>query len=740
MTEDYKEQILKIISNRNYRPAKLTSLAKDIGLADKDYPVFRDAFNQLRNDGKAVAGPTGFITLPAMSNRPVGIFRANAAGFGFVVPNQPAAGGDLFIAPEDTAGAMTGDTVIAKVLKKDHRGGRLRYSGTIVDILQRSRRKIVGTLKQTAGKWLVVPDGKEVFGSISVDDVTAKNATAKDKVIVEIIEYPTVDQGPRGVIVEVLGKAGRYDSEIKSIIAQFDIPEDFSEESLDQAAEAAGKIDADTASEREDITEHVVITIDPPTAKDFDDAISISRNIDGNWVLGVHIADVSSFILMNSPLDIQAKQKGNSVYLPGKVIPMLPEVLSNGICSLQQGQRRRVKSVYITYDRNGTVLGREFANSTICSTARLTYTDTDDILRGKTGDFDGRVVALVKDMETLARAIEKRRTKNGMLHLDLPEIELIYNKSGMVVDAEPAENSYPHTVIEMFMVEANEAVAAMLDRFNVPFMRRLHPAPDRLGMKDAGKFIKMCGLKVPKKLDRAAIIDLLAAAKGTSSSYAINVHILRSLARAEYGPQHIGHFALASKHYCHFTSPIRRYADLMVHRLLECYLERKLNMIGLEEVLPAGELTEIGKEITFTEQRAESAERELKTVLVLQMLSKRIGDELNCVVSGLTNFGLFVQCLKFGVEGMIELSDLGNDQWRFSQRAQAIVGRYSGKSIHLGQEMKVRIASVNVAARHLNVVPVEPLVTTRSKPIKSSGGKNGKRKKARGRRLARNKR
>jgi ribonuclease R len=421
---------------------------------------------------------------------------------------------------------------------------------------------------------------------------------------------------------------------------------------------------------------------------------------------------------------------------------MLPEVLSNGICSLQQGQRRRVKSVYITYDRNGTVLGREFANSTICSTARLTYTDTDDILRGKTGDFDGRVVALVKDMETLARAIEKRRTKNGMLHLDLPEIELIYNKSGMVVDAEPAENSYPHTVIEMFMVEANEAVAAMLDRFNVPFMRRVHPAPDQLSIKDAGKSIKLCGLKVPKKLDRAAIIDLLAAAKGTSNSYAINMHILRSLARAEYGPQHIGHFALASKHYCHFTSPIRRYADLMVHRLVECYLEQRLNMIGLEEVLPAGELTEIGKEITFTEQRAESAERELKTVLVLQMLNKRIGDELNCVVSGLTNFGLFVQCLKFGIEGMIELSDLGSDQWRFNQRAQAIVGRYSGKSVHLGQEMKVRIASVNVAARHLNVVPVEPLVATRSeliKPVDSKKGK-GKYKKSKGRRLARNKR
>jgi ribonuclease R len=728
MTENYQRQILKTLSNRNYRPAKLPSLAKAIGVSDKDYPAFKMAFNQLRDGRKAVSGPNGFITLPAMSSKPVGTFRANPAGFGFVVPNQAAAGGDLFIAPEDTAGAMSGDTVVAKVLKKDHRGGQLRYSGKIVDILQRSRKKIVGTLKQAGDKWLVAPDGKEFFDAIAVDDITAKNAKVKDKVIVEIIEYPTANQGPRGVIVDVLGKAGQYDAEIKSIIAQYNIPEEFTDESLDQAASAAGKLDTDTAGQREDISDQVVITIDPPDARDFDDAISISRNKDGNWVLGVHIADVSSFIPMASALDIQAKQRGNSVYLPGKVIPMLPEVLSNGVCSLQQGQKRWVKSAYITYDRQGTVLGREFANSTICSTARLTYTQADDILHGKTGSIDGKVVALVKDMETLARAIEKRRTKNGMLHLDLPEIELIYNESGMVTDAEPAENSYPHTIIEMFMVEANEAVAAMLDRFNVPFMRRVHPDPDQVTIKDAGQSIKLCGLKVPKKLDRAAIIDLLAAAKGTSHSYAINMYILRSLARAEYGPQHSGHFALASKHYCHFTSPIRRYADLMIHRLLQCHLEHRLNMIGLDEVLPAGELTEIGKDITFTEKRAESAERELKTVLLLQMLSKHIGDELNCVISGLTNFGLFVQCLKFGIEGMIELSDLGSDQWRFNQKSQAVVGRYSGKSIQLGQEMKVKIVSVNVAARQLDVIPAEPLVATREELNKPGGGKRGKNK------------
>ena len=726
MTQGFKDRIVRFISRRDYFPVRLSGLSKSLGILQEEHSEFKAAFNALRREGRVLVGAKGLVFGPAMSGMVTGRFEANQRGFGFVIGTEDDGQSDLFITPGDTGGAMTGDMVSAKVVKKGHRAGQMRYSGKVVEVLKRGNSRLVGTLKKYDSGLVVEVDGRGFFEPISVGNEGVKGAKLNDKVVVDIIAYPTDNHLARGAIVNVLGRAGRYDTEIQAIITQYQLPEEFDESCLAQAKEIAAGFKASTAGNRDDITGEVVITIDPDDSKDFDDAISLKRDSDNNWALGVHIADVSEFVTMDSPLDAEAKERGNSVYLPGKVIPMLPEILSNGICSLQPEQKRFVKSVYITYDEDGNVLGRSFANSVICSTARLTYMEADKILHGKAAGFSGEVVGLLKDMETLAKMIEKRRRANGMLHLDLPEIELVFDKAGRVVDAEPADDSYPHTIIEMFMVEANEAVGALLDRFDVPFMRRTHPEPDEMSLKNLGKFVKLCGMKLPRRLDRAAIQDLLAAVKGTSYSYAINMHILRSLERAEYSPKHIGHFALASKQYCHFTSPIRRYADLLIHRLLGCYLEHRLNKIGLEEVLPDGELTEIGNHITFTEQQGDWAEKELNTVLILQMLSSRVGDELNCVVSGLTNFGVFVQCTKFGIEGLVELGDLGMDEWKFSNHAQAIVGLHSGKSVHLGQEMKVKITSVNVAGRQLFVAPVDLLVISREKLPKAYSGRRGR--------------
>ncbi len=708
-----KRQILTALSRRDYSPQPARRLAESLGLGGDDYPAFQKALESLRQNSQIALDAKKNVTLPPMGNRVIGTFRANARGFGFIVPLEPNAYGDLYVAPTDTAGAMSNDIVVARAVKKGMRDGQRRYSGVILDIVERGGARFVGTLQRNADTWFVEPEGRGYFAPILVDDAASSGARENDKVVLEIVSYPRRNEPATGAIVEVIGKAGQYDSELQSIIAQYDLPTAFPESCLEQARRVTQDYNPDAAQNRADLTEEVIVTIDPPDAKDFDDAISLRKDRDGHWQLGVHIADVSGFIPMDSPLDIEARKRGNSVYLPLKVLPMLPEVLSNGICSLQPQQKRFVKSAYITYDAEGNVLGTEFDNSVIHSAARLTYQQADRILKGHAAGFSGPVVALLKDMETLARAIEHRRQKQGMLHLDLPETELVFDKAGRVVDAEPADTSYPHTIIEMFMVEANEAVAALLDRFGVPFMRRIHPAPDAFTTKNLARFVKLCGLKVPRHLDRAAIQDLLEAVRGTPAEYAVNRHVLRSMQRAEYSPLHIGHFALASKHYCHFTSPIRRYADLMVHRLLNCYIEGRLNKIGLEEVLPEGELIEIGKHITFSEQQAEDAENELKTVLILQMLSKRIGDELNCVVSGLTNFGVFVQCLKFGIEGMIEPGDLGMDEWKYDQRAQAVIGRWSGQSVHLGQPMKVRIAAVNLPSRQLFLTPAEPLVASR---------------------------
>ncbi|MBL7214421.1 MAG: ribonuclease R [Phycisphaerae bacterium] len=711
--ERLKKQILTTLTRRDYTPLSTKKLAQSIGVSSQEYPQFQAALEQLRQNQQVVVDARKNINLPTMGHRVIGTFRANARGFGFVIPLAPNAYGDLYVSPEDTAGAMNNDTVVARAVKKGHRDGQMRYSGIIIDIIERGSERFVGTLVRNKGLWMVQPEGKGFFPSILVDDAPSSGAKENDKVVLEIVSFPTEHMPGRGAIVEVLGRAGQYDAEIRSIIARYGLPAEFDTACRDQARLAAENFKPDPSRHRSDITDKVIVTIDPPDARDFDDAISLKKDKSGNWQLGVHIADVSHFIPQESALDKEARLRGNSVYLPRKVIPMLPEVLSNGICSLQPGQKRFAKSALITYDAEGNVLGAEFDNSIICSRKRLTYLEVDAILKGKAKDYPGEVVALLKDMEQLARTIEKRREKNGMLHLDLPETELVYDEKGRVIDAHPADDSYPHTMIEMFMVEANEAVAGLLDRFGVPFMRRIHPDPDAITSKNLGRFVKICGLKVPRHLNRNAIQDLLAAVKNTPLSYALNMHVLRSMQKAEYSPLHIGHFALASTHYCHFTSPIRRYADLLVHRLIDCYVHGKLTKIGLDEVLSEGELIEIGKHITFTELQAADAEKELKTVLILQMLSERIGQDMDVVVSGLTNFGIFVQCMKFGIEGLIEPGDLGLDEWKFDERAQAVVGKWSGESVHLGQLMKVRIAAVNVAARQLFLAPAEPLVKER---------------------------
>jgi ribonuclease R len=332
-------------------------------------------------------------------------------------------------------------------------------------------------------------------------------------------------------------------------------------------------------------------------------------------------------------------------------------------------------------------------------------------------------------MEELSRVIEQRRRKNGMLHLDMPETELVFDKAGQVVDAHPADDCYPHTIIEMFMVEANDAVASLLDKLNMPFLRRIHPEPDAMSMKNLTRLVRAFGFTLPKNPDRRVIQDLLATVKGADCSFAVNLAVLRSFEKAQYAPLHIGHYALASTHYCHFTSPIRRYADLVVHRTLELHLQNKPVPKEQEQ-----NLAETGKHISFTEQRAEDAERELTTVLTLQMLSKKIGEELDCVVTGLTGFGVFAQCRKFGIEGLIRMAALGPDQWKYNEKTQCIVGERSGCSIRLGQAMKVRIVSVNVPARQLDVSPVkllakEPKQRTKIKPRKKMVKKKRKSRK-----------
>ncbi|MBN1435547.1 MAG: ribonuclease R [Sedimentisphaerales bacterium] len=715
MPQRYKKRIIKLISNANYQPLKQRALAQSLHIPDDEYRDFTQAIDQLQAEGRVVISKGQNITLPQMTNRVVGTFIANARGFGFVRPENATAQGDLFIPPGSTLDAVNGDTVVATTSRQGKRDGQTRFVGRIVEVLERETSRVVGKLIRQENHWFVQPDGNQMTSPVSVDDPSAKNAKLNDKVLVEILSYPSDQYYASGVIIEKLGKAGQSSAELKAIIRRFNLADKFSRAALKDTRAAIGRFqNTSLTKNREDIRDQTIITIDPKDAKDFDDAISLKRLPQGQWLLGVHIADVSYFVTPNSHLDQEAQHRGNSAYLPQHVVPMLPELLSNGLCSLQQDQDRFVKSAYITIDAKGRPTKTRFANSLIRSTQRLTYEDAEDILAGKTNNFPKPVVSLMRNMDTCAKLIQKRRLDQGMLTLEMPEAELVYDEKGHVIDAHPASNSFPHTIIEMFMLEANEAVARMLDSLNIPFLRRTHAAPDSLAVGETARIVNLCGYTLPKTFDRKALQQLLQRVQGKPESFVVNLAVLKSLQRAEYSPDHIGHFALASEHYCHFTSPIRRYPDLTIHRLLQAHITN-----SLDHYPDYGQLEDLGEHCSETERNAEEAERRLRQIKILQMLSKKLGSETKAVVTGITNFGLFAQLEKFLIDGLIRPEDIPaklaakkdkhkNKNRNRNRRTPNTPEKFTDTCPYkLGQEITVRIAAVNLADQTLDLVPVQ---------------------------------
>ncbi len=723
--EEFTERILRFLSRDDYRPQRLRALARTMGIAEDQYGTFRQSVKALAKTGRVVLGSRNILMLPEPSGSIVGRFRANPKGFGFVVPELPTAHGDLYVPVGETHDAMTGDIVRARVRRKGKRDGRMLYAGQVVEIIKRGHSRFVGELDREFGRWFVRPDGAIFHGLIFIDDSGAKNARPGDQVVIEILEYPRRGLDARGVIIKVLGPRGDPDVDLKSILWQYGYPEAFPDDVLDAARAAVDAYDPEAClAGREDLRERTVLTIDPDDARDYDDAISITFPPDGTIELGVHIADVAHFVREGGVLDQEALDRSNSVYFPGLVVPMLPEILSNGVCSLQEGQPRLTKSAFIRYDRQGNVLARRYANSVIRSSKRLTYRQATAILEGDQREaFAPEIVKLVRDADRLARAIRDRRLRDTMLVLDLPEVELIFDDDGRVTGAEPADTSFSHTIIEMFMVEANEAVAHLLVDRHVPHLRRVHADPDPAAEEGLGRFLKAAGLPTPKSLDREALQTLLSFVKGRPESFAVNLAVLRSLQQAVYSPDLVGHYALASEHYVHFTSPIRRYPDLTIHRLLDRCLAGDLDTAaGLREVPSHGQLEAIGHRCSLNERRAEDAEREYKLVKILQLMEDHVGDAYSGVVTGVTNFGVFVQLRDFQIDGLLRFDSLPDDWWNVDPVRGCVVGEATGLRIAIGQVLEVLVVRVDVAARQLDLGISDPSMLRRW-PRKESGKK-----------------
>jgi ribonuclease R len=717
-----REKILAHLQSHHYHPMKLRRLARFFDVAEDDYAEFRALVKRMISDGEIAFSPQGRLHVPREEapaarrrGRTVeGRFSQSQRGFGFVEPavaDGITAGEDVFIPPEETLGAVTNDTVVAEVTGKSPRG----YYGRIVEIRERGQTHFVGTYDLTESGPVVRPDGGILQQEFAVPDAASAGAKPKDKVVFEVLKYGLRGEPGEAVITEVLGQRGAPGVDTLVVIRQFELSDEFPPQVLAEARAAAARMDDAALEGRRDLTRETVITIDPADARDFDDAISLTEHPDGTVVLGVHIADVAHFAREGSALDAEARERGTSVYLPLKVLPMLPEVLSNGVCSLQEGRTRLTKSAFIRLGPEGEPIDVDLANSFIKSAKRLTYEQATAAIEGKTAGLPPKVVRLLEAMNRLAKKLLARRRRQGYLELDLPEVDLEFDDQGRVIAAHPEDTSFSHRIIEMLMVEANEAVARELDRGGLLYIRRIHPEPDDEAAEDLMHFARSVGYTLAAPRDRHELQRLLNAVRGKPEAYGIHMAVLRSLKRAEYSIKKEGHYALGSGAYCHFTSPIRRYPDLTVHRAFDVLVRdgARRHRGGRHKQAPdaahdpaARPLVEIAAHSSETERRAEAAERELTKIKLLEYLQTRIGETFTGVITGVQQFGLFVENPELLIDGLVHISSLRDDQYRFDKRRWALVGSRTGRVLRVGSTLEVQIAGVNIPRRELDLEPV----------------------------------
>ena len=637
---DITTAILRHVNDPRYRPVKPRVIAKKLGLEGDDAARAKKAIKTLAREGKLAFGPSHLVCpvmadhpaakvgeQPAKRDRPkhlVGTFRRMDAGYGFVRPEGTAAAegrdADIYIPATGAGDAANGDVVRIRLSGKKGRMGK--PEGRIIDIVERATNRFVGTYFEQAGMGLVQVDGKVFNTPVYVGDPGAKGVAEDDKVVIEMVRFPTSSRDGEAVITQVIGARGTPRVDTMSIIHEYGLPGEFPEDVLDSARKQAEKFDETIPRGRRDLTGETVITIDPATARDFDDAISLEKLDNGHWLLGVHIADVSHFVRPRSALDREAKDRATSVYLPDRVIPMLPEIISNNLASLQPDRVRYAVTAKIEFTPEGQRVGADVFKSAIKSCRRFDYGEVDiylaekglvtraDAAKGKgvAKKLTPQVDKLLTGMFTLAMVLRERRMARGALELSMPELEIDLDKDGRVTGAHLEQNTESHQIIEEFMLAANEAVAETLSDKGLLFLRRLHGSPDPRKLKALNDFVRELDIQTESLESRFALQKLLNELKGDPREHAVNFAVLRSMQRAVYGPDEEGHYALASDCYCHFTSPIRRYPDLTIHRLIAAVNR------GKPPEQHQAELLQLGDHCSEREQRATEAERELNKV------------------------------------------------------------------------------------------------------------------------------
>ena len=695
-----KQTLLNFMREEAYRPMDIQELVSVFDISPDEYKSFKKVLKSMEKEGLIIRTKKDKFGVPERLGLVVGKLEVHSKGFGFLLPDSEGEK-DVFIPSSFMNGAMNGDRVLVQIIREDINGKK--REGEVKNILDRANKSIIGVYEDSRNFGFVVPEDSRLNQDIFISKKDKNGASEGDLVICEIIKWGEKRRSPEGIVKEVLGKKGDKGLDILTIIKKYGLPEEFPDKVLNYASNIDEEIPEKEYERRVDLRDLRMVTIDGEDAKDLDDAVSIERLDNGKFRLGVHIADVSHYVKEKNPLDREALKRGTSVYLIDRVIPMLPKKLSNGICSLNPKVDRLALSCFMIIDNKGRVLQHEIEESIIKTNERMTYTDVTKILENSDTDIINRYDYLIDDfkaMEELCKILREKRFKRGAIDFNFEESKIILNDLGKPIDIKPYDRAIANRIIEEFMLVCNETIAEHMYWTNLPFVYRIHEDPDEEKLGKFKEFIYNLGYIVRwgQETHPRSLQEILEKVKGKKEETVVSTLLLRSMMQAKYSPECIGHFGLAAKYYCHFTSPIRRYPDLQIHRIIK---EQLNNKIDDKRAARLSNIVEIAsKQSSEMERLAQEAEREVDDLKKAEYMQERIGEEFQGIISSVTSFGLFVE-LPNTIEGLIHITTLDDDYYVYNEAHLCLIGERTKKIYRLGDEVKVRCSRVDIDNREI---------------------------------------
>lgn len=705
---NFKDKLLELFNNENYKPSKIDNILKMLDVDYSQKGIVEDLLKDLEKDGTIYKTKNEKYALSERLDIIKGKIDATSRGFAFLIPENENIK-DIFISKDNLNSAMQNDIVLVRVIKKVE--GK-KWEGEVVKILKRANSTIVGTFEKSRNFGFVVPDDRSITQDVFISKADTMNAEDGMKVVVKITKWPEKRRSPEGKIVEILGRKNDPGVDVLSVIRSYNIPEEFPKKVIREAENIEEKISSEETSGRTDLRHLNIVTIDGEDAKDLDDAVAVEKLDSGDYILYVSIADVSHYVKEGSELDKEALNRGCSVYFIDRVIPMLPHRLSNGICSLNPSEDRLTLTVKMKIDKNGNVVDHDIFESVIRSKERMTYTNVYKILEGNDDELKERYKDLIEDfnnMRDLAKILLERRKRRGSVDFDFEEAKIIVDEKGKPVDIVKVERNIAHRIIEEFMLVANETVAEHMHWINVPFVYRVHEHPDMEKLMAFNKFIHNLGYHIKgiggDEIHPKALQELIKQVRGKNEQRIVETLLLRSLKRARYSPEDLGHYALATQYYTHFTSPIRRYPDLIIHRIIKENIHGKLNEKRQEHYNKI--LNDISLKSSERERAADSAEKEIEDLKKVEYMKERIGNVYKAIIANVTNYGFFVE-LDNTVEGLVDIDTLDDDYYHYDDETYTLIGERTKRKFSIGDEVYVKVVGANVDRREIDFVLASP--------------------------------